>query len=69
MGGVAVVTGLATNVHISPGNQIYVGVTPLMVLGVVLIALAVPMRWRAVVRSRQTGPDLPPQPPPLDPMS
>jgi hypothetical protein len=67
VGAVLVVTGIALNVEVSPKGQVSVGLTPLMVLGLILFVIAIPMRWRAVARRKWDASDLPPPPPPVQP--
>ena len=66
VGAVLVVTGIALNVEVSPEGRMSVGLTPLVVLGVILFVIAVPMRWRTVARGKRHAPDLPPPPPPVE---
>ena len=67
VGAVLVVTGVALNVEISPEGRMSVGITPLMVLGLILFVIAIPMRWRTVARGKRNASDLPPPPLPNEP--
>jgi hypothetical protein len=67
VGAVLVVTGIALNIEVSPEGRMSVGITPLMVLGLILFVIAIPMRWRTVARGKRDASDLPPPPPPVEP--
>jgi len=66
VGAVMAVVGLALNVDVTTGG-IELGITPLMLLGVILVVLSIPMRKRAVSREHRAKMEPPPPPPPADP--
>jgi hypothetical protein len=66
VGAVIAVVGLALNVEVTTGG-IELGITPLMLLGVILVVLSIPMRKRAVGREQRAEMQPPPPPPPVDP--